>query len=95
MTVVALVLAGAGIAVIVAAALAALRPRDVLTRLHYLAPATSLGGPLVGAGLAVANGWSPTTATVLLVVVLLAATGPVLGAATGRVAANDGRGNGE
>jgi hypothetical protein len=41
---------------------------------------------LIGAGLAVANGWGLTTATVLLTVMLLAVTGPVLGAAMARLA---------
>jgi multicomponent Na+:H+ antiporter subunit G len=54
-------------------------------RLHFLAPVTSVGGPLIGAGLAVANGWNLTTATVLLTVAVLALTGPILGAAIGRL----------
>ncbi|MDT7752214.1 MAG: hypothetical protein QOD96_5876, partial [Pseudonocardiales bacterium] len=42
--------------------------------------------PLVGASLAIENGWGTTTGQILFVVLLLAVTGPVLGAATGRLA---------
>jgi multicomponent Na+:H+ antiporter subunit G len=80
-------LVGAGVAVVVAAALTMLlRARTTLARLHFLAPVTSVGAVLIGAGLAVANGWGLTTATVLLTVMLLAVTGPVLGAAMARLA---------
>lgn len=82
-----MILLGLGCLLTVASCVAALRARSVSTRLHYLSPVTSLGGPLIGMALALANGWSLTTALVLLIVVLLAVTGPVLGAATGRSAA--------
>jgi len=85
--VVAAVLVTAGVLVVVCAALAALAFRRLYRRLHVLAPVSSVGGPLIGLGLAVTNGWSLTTATVLLVVAVLAMTGPVLGAATARLAA--------
>jgi multicomponent Na+:H+ antiporter subunit G len=87
MSVVAAVLIWVGVGVAVLSAMAALRLPPINPRLHALAPITSLAGPLVGVGLAVANGWSLTTATVLLIVVLLAVTGPVLVAATARLAA--------
>ena len=41
----------------------------------------------MGLALAISNGWGLTTALILLIVSLLAVTGPVLQAATGRVAA--------
>jgi multisubunit Na+/H+ antiporter MnhG subunit len=81
------VLVALGVTVVVLSALSTSLLPSLFPRLHLLTPVTSLGGPLVGAGLAVVNGWTLTTATVLLTVALLALTGPVLGAATGRVAA--------
>jgi multicomponent Na+:H+ antiporter subunit G len=81
------VLLGAGILVAVASAFAGLVVRDVLDRLHFLTPVTSLAAPLVGAALAIGNGWSLATALILLTVVLLAVSGPVLESATGRLVA--------
>ncbi|EWM10751.1 monovalent cation/H(+) antiporter subunit G [Kutzneria sp. 744] len=81
------VLLGAGSLVVVASSIAAVLVRDFYRRLHWLTPVTSIGGPLIGLSLAVANGWSLTTAVVLLTVVLLGITGPVLTAAVGRTAA--------
>jgi multisubunit Na+/H+ antiporter MnhG subunit len=83
------VLLGAGVLVAVAAAVGALTMRDVLDRLHFLTPVTSLAAPLVGASLAVANGWGATTAQILLTVFLLAVAGPVLESATGRTLAQE------
>ncbi|MEV7042904.1 monovalent cation/H(+) antiporter subunit G [Amycolatopsis sp. NPDC051061] len=87
MTVVAQVLVFAGVAVVVVSALAMLRARTLLDRLHLLAPVTTLGGPLVGIGLTLANGWTLTSGAILLTIVLLAVTGPVLQSAAGRVEA--------
>jgi multicomponent Na+:H+ antiporter subunit G len=87
--VVADVLLAAGVLVASASALGALAVRDVLDRLHFLTPVTSLAGPLVGAALAVENGWGATTAQILLTVVLLAVAGPVLESATGRTLAQN------
>jgi multisubunit Na+/H+ antiporter MnhG subunit len=84
---VAAVLLAAGVLVVVASAVGALTRADVLDRVHFLTPVTSLGAPLVGAALAVANGWTATTGQILLTVLLLAVTGPVLGSATARLAA--------
>jgi multicomponent Na+:H+ antiporter subunit G len=86
MTVLAGVLIWLGVLVAVISALAALILRPVRPRLHVLAPVTSLAGPLIGLGLAVANGWNLTTATILLIVVLLAVTGSALVTAIARVA---------
>ena len=87
MTVVAGVLIWLGVLVVVLSAAAALVLRPVHPRLHALAPVTSLAGPLIGVGLAIVNGLSLTTATILLIVVLLAITGPALTAAMARLAA--------
>jgi multisubunit Na+/H+ antiporter MnhG subunit len=87
MTVVAGVLIWLGVLVAVLSALAALALPPIHPRLHGLTPITSLAGPLIGVGLAVANGWSLTTLTVLLIVGLLAITGPVLTTAIARLGA--------
>lgn len=80
-------LAGAGVLVCVVSACGALVPADIVDRLHFLTPVTSLGTPLIGLGLAVHTGWHLATATILLIVAATAATGPVLAAATARIAA--------
>jgi multisubunit Na+/H+ antiporter MnhG subunit len=79
------VLVGAGVLVAVLSCLAALRSRSVYRRLHYLTAVTSLAGPLVGIAAIVMDGPGLTGASVLLVILALAVTGPVLGAATGRL----------
>lgn len=90
-TAVAGALVAAGVLVCVLAAIGAALPRParmrVLSRLHFLTPATSLGAPLVGLGLAVDTGWHLATAMTLATVAVTAAAGPVLAAATARVAA--------
>lgn len=82
-----LALYAAGLAVVVLASMAALVLRGVLNRLHLLTPVTSVGGPLIGLALAIRDGWSLTTGEIGLTVALLALSGPVLEAATGRVTA--------
>ena len=81
------VLLAAGCLIVVASSLGAVLVRDFYRRLHWLTPITSIGSPLIGLSVAVANGWSLTTAVVMLTVVLLGVTGPVLTAAVGRAAA--------
>jgi multicomponent Na+:H+ antiporter subunit G len=81
------ILVFAGVAVVVVSALAMLRARTLLNRLHLLTPVTTLGAPLIGVGLALATGWNLTSGAILLTVVLLAVTSPVLQSATGRVEA--------
>jgi multicomponent Na+:H+ antiporter subunit G len=78
------VLLGLGSVLAILACLAALRSRSVFRRLHYLTVLTSVAGPLVGVAMIVADGPGLTGASVLLITVLLAVTGPVLSAATGR-----------
>jgi multicomponent Na+:H+ antiporter subunit G len=82
-----LALYAVGLAVVVLAPLAALTVREVYNRLHFVTPMTSLGAPLIGVALAIQNGWGLTTAQELFIVGVLAVTGPVLAAATGRLAA--------
>ncbi len=83
----ALTLLWAGVAVVVASSFAMLLFRDTLQRLHYLSPVTSFGAPLIGLSLAVENGWGLTTAQILLITFFVVVTGPVLGSATARLAA--------
>jgi len=77
----------AGLTVIVVAALCALTLRRVYPRLHFLTPMTSIGAPLIAVALGIQNGWGLATGQILLIIGLLAVTGPVLESATGRVAA--------
>ena len=87
MKVLELALLWAGIAVVALSCLGALTLRQVYNRLHYLTPMTSIGAPLIGLALAIGNGWGLAMAEDLFIVFLLALTGPVLEAATGRAAA--------
>ncbi|MEU4672363.1 monovalent cation/H(+) antiporter subunit G [Amycolatopsis sp. NPDC023774] len=87
MTVVAQVLVFAGVGVVLLSAAGVVRARDLFTRLHLLSPVTTLGAPLIGAGLVLANGWHLGSGAIVAVVVLLAVTGPVLQSATARVEA--------
>ena len=82
------VLVGLGTLVAVLACLAALRSRSLYRRLHYVTILTSVASPLIGVGAIVADGFGLAGASVLLVVVVLAFTGPVLSAATGRLNAH-------
>jgi multicomponent Na+:H+ antiporter subunit G len=79
------VLVGLGTLLAVLACVAMLRSRSVYRRLHYLTILTSVAGPLIGAGAIVTDGPGLAGASVLLVVVVLAVTGPVLSAAIGRL----------
>lgn len=81
----ALLWAGAGITVL--AAVRAVLARTPYNRLHYLTPITSFGGPLIGLSLAIETGWYLATVEILVIIALLAVSGPVLEAATARVAA--------
>lgn len=69
---------GVGVGVVVITALAALRARRAADRLHFLTPATALGSPLVGLGLVLENGWSLTSAQIVVTCILIVITGPVL-----------------
>lgn len=79
------VLVGLGTGLVVLASVAALRTRSVYRRLHCLTVVTSAANPLIGLGAIVADGPGLAGASVLLVVVLLALTGPILNAAAGRL----------
>jgi monovalent cation/proton antiporter MnhG/PhaG subunit len=74
-----------GVVVTVLATWAMARVADVFHRLHLTAPVTSLGGPLIGAAFVVENGWSTTSAEAVVIVVVLAVTGPAVTMAAARV----------
>lgn len=90
--IIALVLLVAGVTVIVLSCLGVLVVPGAYQKLHFAAPASSLGAVLVGAGLAVeAAVFTPAFKDVFTVLVL-AVTGPVVTTATARaVRARDQR----
>jgi multisubunit Na+/H+ antiporter MnhG subunit len=77
-------LLGIGVAVVAVSAIGAAVMRDTYLRLHFLAPVTSLGGPLIGLAVAFDAGWGLSGFLSILITLLLAVTGPVVLAATGR-----------
>ncbi|HET8598960.1 MAG TPA: monovalent cation/H(+) antiporter subunit G [Segeticoccus sp.] len=81
---IALALLAAGLLVALTSSVAAFGLRGTRNRLHVLTPVTSVAGPLIGIALAIENGWTLTTAEILIVVLILAVTGPVMAMATGR-----------
>jgi multicomponent Na+:H+ antiporter subunit G len=83
---VAVLLALAGLVVLLCAVGLAAAPGP-LAKLHFVTPVTSVAGPLLGVAYAVDQGLGLPAGLVLLTVAVLAATGPVLGAAVGRLAA--------
>jgi multisubunit Na+/H+ antiporter MnhG subunit len=74
----------AGVAVQVLACVGLLRGRDPLDRLHLVAPAAALGGPLVCAAVLVNESFSQGGIKAIIVGCILLASGPVLGHATAR-----------
>lgn len=80
------VLVVAGVAVCVLSCLSLLLLPDTYDALHAVTPVTSLGAPLVLAGLAVHDGTPHGIAKLVLVGLLLAVTGPTAGVATARAA---------
>lgn len=81
-----LLLSLAGVVVVIASA-GFLAARDTLPRLHFITPVTSVAAPLTGAAYVVQLGPGLASGLVVLTVLLLAVTGPVLGAAVARVSA--------
>jgi len=63
--------------------------RDSIPRLHFVTPVTSVAAPLTGVAYAVDQGWGISAGLVLVIVGLLAVTGPPMGAAVGRAAAKN------
>lgn len=77
----------AGVLVVVAAACATVVAPGAFARLHLLTVVTSLGAPLTGLGVAALDGVGLAGGLTLVIVFVLALTGPVLGSAIGRAAA--------
>jgi multisubunit Na+/H+ antiporter MnhG subunit len=85
-------LVAAGVLVLAWACVSAACTRSPYQRLHFLAPMTSLGTPLVGAALVLDSGWQLSTGWIVVVVLLLFLTGPVVQAAIGKeIAREQGR----
>ncbi|WP_255952075.1 monovalent cation/H(+) antiporter subunit G [Streptomyces odontomachi] len=83
----ALVLLAAGCAVLVLSSVAFVRLPGPYARLHALAPAGSLGAPLVALAAAVQTGPGRAAVKLLLIGLLLAAGGSVCAMAAGRAQA--------
>jgi multicomponent Na+:H+ antiporter subunit G len=83
----ALALLAAGCAVLVLSAVAFVRLPGPYARLHALAPASSLGAPLVALAAAVETGPGRAAVKLLVIGLLLAAGGPVCAMAAGRAQA--------
>jgi monovalent cation/proton antiporter MnhG/PhaG subunit len=80
------VLLGLGILVTLISCLGVLAMENVFDRLHYTAPATTLGAFAVALSIVVEEGWSAASVKALIVFVLLLVTNPVLSHATARAA---------
>ena len=59
---------------------------NVFDRLHYTAPATTIGAFAIALSIVVEEGWSAASVKALIVFVLLLVTNPVLTHATARAA---------
>ncbi|MER7540912.1 monovalent cation/H(+) antiporter subunit G [Streptomyces sp. NPDC097704] len=88
--VVVLVLLWAGVAAMLLSAVAVLRLRGTLTRLHALAPASCLGMPLIAVAVAVDQGAGRAAAKTLFIGLLFAVGGTVTTIAVGRAAGRAG-----
>lgn len=86
----ALVLMGCGCAALLLAALAVLVLPTPYARLHALAPASSLGVPLICLALAVDAGPGRTAVKLLFIGALTAVSGPVVSIVIGRTMARVG-----
>lgn len=80
-------LLAASLLVTVLSAIGALAMRTTYGRLHYLTPVTTVAGPLFAAAIVVHTGWGITAGLQILIVAILAISGPILEMATGRVEA--------
>lgn len=81
------VLLGLAALVVALSGLGILGSLDTIPRLHFVTPVTSIAAPLTGVAYAVDQGWGISAGLVLVIVGLVAVTGPPLGAAIGRAAA--------
>lgn len=81
------VLVIAALAVVAFSAVGALVARRPLTRLHFLAPITTIAFPLFSVAAALATGLNLGTATIVVIAVVVAFASPVLTAAVARALA--------
>ena len=84
--IVAAILLGLGVFIELLCAVGMLVMRNPFDRLHYLAPATSIGPLLIAAAVLVAESDAQAKIKSVLVAVVLLATGPILTHATARAA---------
>ncbi|HLQ84768.1 MAG TPA: monovalent cation/H(+) antiporter subunit G [Salinisphaeraceae bacterium] len=80
-----MVLLALGIAIMVFSAIGLLIVRNRYDRLHYVAPAATLGMPLIGLAVALDGGFAAATVKVVFIVVLTVLTSPIVSAAMGFV----------
>lgn len=88
-TVVVLVLLGLSALTVVLSAAGLARAPDVVARLHFLTPVTSIAAPLVAVAYLVDRGVNLDSGLVVVIVGLLALTGPPLGSAIARATAEE------
>ena len=86
-TVIADALLATALVITVLSTFGALALRTTFGKLHYITPITTVAGPLFGAALVVHTGWGIIAGLQILIVSLLAVSGPVLEMAIGRVEA--------
>jgi multicomponent Na+:H+ antiporter subunit G len=84
--VVAAALVGVGVVVTLISCVGVLAMPNVFDRLHYTAPATTLGAFAIALAIVAEEGWSAASVKSMLVFVLLVITNPVLSHATARAA---------
>jgi multisubunit Na+/H+ antiporter MnhG subunit len=81
------VLLGIAALVVVLSAVGVLAARDTLPRMHFISPVTSVAAPLTAVAYVVDQGVGLAGGLVVAIAVLLAVTGPPLGAAIARLSA--------
>ncbi len=84
--VVAYVLLGVGIVAVLVSCLGVLVMPNVFDKLHYTAPATTVGAFTIAMAVVVKEGWSASSLKSVLVFVLVLITNPVVTHATARAA---------
>jgi multicomponent Na+:H+ antiporter subunit G len=80
------VLLGLGVLVTLISCVGVLAMPNVFDRLHYTAPATTIGAFAIALSIVVEEGWSAASVKALIVFLLLLVTNPVLSHATARAA---------
>jgi multisubunit Na+/H+ antiporter MnhG subunit len=81
------ILLGVAALVVLLSSVGFLAARDTLPRLHFVSPVTSVAAPLTAVAYVVQLGPGLAGALVVVLVAVLAVTGPVLGSAIARLSA--------